>query len=84
MKLRQDKGRGVVILNKNDYVRKSLEILEGENFLKLDNDPTKGFQTKVQDTLRRMKKAFDRETYNRLYPSASHPGLYFGLAKYTK
>ena len=31
-----------------------------------------------------MKKAFDKKSYNRLYPSASHPGLCFGLAKVHK
>lgn len=31
-----------------------------------------------------MKKAFDRKTYQKLYPSSSQPGLYFGVAKVHK
>ena len=31
-----------------------------------------------------MKKAFDKTTYKKLYPSASHPGLFFGTAKVHK
>ena len=34
--LRQDKGRGVVILNRMDYVRKAEEFLNGPEFLKLE------------------------------------------------
>ena len=49
--LRQDKGRGVVILNRPTYVNKGEAFLNGPEFEKLDNDPTKSFQKQVQDTL---------------------------------
>ena len=50
----------------------------------LQNDPTKTFQTNVQNTLRKMKKKFTKAEYKQLYPSASQPGLFFGLAKVHK
>ena len=82
--LRQDKGRGVVILNKSDYITKCESFLSGAEFEELQNDPTKTFQRNVQDTLRGMKKKFTETEYKRLYPSASQPGLFFGLAKVHK
>ena len=82
--LRQDKGRGVVILNKSIYISKGENFLNGQEFEKLDHDPTKSFQRQVQDTLLGMKKKFTKKMYKKLYPSSSRPGLYFGLAKVHK
>ena len=82
--LRQDKGRGVVILNKTDYIKKCETFLEGEEFLSLSSDPTSSFQTRVQIILRKMKSKFTKEEYSRIYPSSSQPGLFFGLAKIHK
>ena len=42
--LRQDKGRGVVILDKPVYISKGENFLNGPEFEKLDQDPTKTFQ----------------------------------------
>lgn len=82
--LRQDKGRGVVIMNKFDYVNKSMAFLRGDEFECLESDPTKSFQARVQRVLLSMKKNFTPTQYKRLYPSSSRPGLYFGLAKVHK
>ena len=79
--LKQDK---VVVLNRSDYIQKSLEFLDDVQFEKVCNDPTADFQKKVQDSLRSMKKAFDEKTYKKLYPSGSQPGLFLGLAKVHK
>ena len=49
--LRQDKGRGVVILDKTVYLSKGENFLNGPEFQKLNNDPTKSFQRQVQETL---------------------------------
>ena len=82
--LRQDKGRGVVILDKTVYISKGESFLGGPEFEKLNNDPTKTFQRQVQETLLGMKKKFTKKIYKKLYPSSSRPGLYFGLAKVHK
>ena len=63
--LRQDKGRGVVILNKTDYINKCEAFLNGTEFEELPNDPTKSFQRKVQDKIRTMKKKFTEAEYDR-------------------
>ena len=82
--LRQDKGRGVVILNRTDYISKCEDFLNGPEFQQLKTDPTASFQTRVQTKLRKMKKKFNNQDYKRLYPSGSQPGLFFGLAKVHK
>ena len=82
--LRQDKGRGVVILDKTIYVSKGEEFLSGPEFVELDEDPTKSFQDKVQRTLLEMKKCFETKVYEKIYPSSARPGLYYGLAKVHK
>ena len=59
-------------------------FLSGDEFEKLENDPTKSFQAYVQRTLLSMKRCFDKKQYKHMYPSSSRPGLYFGLAKVHK
>ena len=81
--LKLDKGRGVVIMNRSDYVRKSENFLSDSQFKKLDSDPTKSFQAKVQRTLLSMKSQFNKDTYKHVYPSCSQPGLFLGLTKVT-
>ena len=82
--LKQDKGRGVVIMNRSDYIKKCDDFLATDNFQKLNSNPTKSFQSKVQRTLNSMKNKFDKNVYKKLYPSSSQPGLFFGLAKIHK
>ena len=82
--LRQDKGRGVVVMDRVHYVSKAEQFLSGPEFERLSHDPTKTFQALVQRTLLGMKNKFEQKVYERLYPSSSRPGLYFGLAKVHK
>ena len=43
--MRQDKGRGVTILDCKDYIEKCLNILDTTQFHKLSKDPTKTLKT---------------------------------------
>ena len=43
--MRQDKGRGVTILDRKDYREKCLNILDTTQFHKLSKDPTKTLET---------------------------------------
>ena len=63
---------------------KAMDFLGGEEFVQLEEDPTRSFQDKVQRTLLSMKSKFEEKLYEKLYPSSSRPGLYFGLAKVHK
>ena len=71
-------------MDRTKYVEKCLTFLQGRQFKKINVDPTKAFQSKVQRTLLTMKKSLDNKTYKKLYPSSSHPGLFFGLGKVHK
>ena len=39
--MKQDKGRGVVVMDRSKYTEKCFNILETEQFTKLRHDPTK-------------------------------------------
>ena len=39
--LKEDKGRGVVVMDRSEYTEKCLEILSTKQFTVLENDPTK-------------------------------------------
>ena len=39
--MKQDKGRGVVIMEKRKYIEKGLTLLSKKQFQKLNLDPTK-------------------------------------------
>ena len=54
--IKQDKGHGVVILDKKHYIEKFINILDSEQFKKLQKDPTKTLENKMQRTLRKIKQ----------------------------
>ena len=82
--MRQDKDRGVTILDRKDYIQKCVSILNAVQFLKLDTDPTKSLESKVTRTLRKKKHNFEEKEYIKLYPTGSRPGLFYGTSKVCK
>ena len=82
--LKQDKGRGIVIMDRNKYVEKCMGILQTDKFEELTDDPTGKFEIRVQHCLRKMKKRLGQVTYNSIYPTASRPGRFYGTAKLHK
>ena len=61
--LKQDKGRGMVILDKNIYVNKCLSLLDTNQFMKLDQNPTISSESKIQHMLRKVKSKISTEEY---------------------
>ena len=53
--IKQDKGRGVVIMDKSKYTEKGLAILSTKQFQKLKLDPAKSTEEKVQRMIRKIK-----------------------------
>ena len=84
---RPDKGQGVVILNKQDYVDKTQEILKDQTkFSRIHADPLRimfQLRDKMNNYLEtlRGKKKISSETYNHLYISSAKPGILYGLPK---
>ena len=58
---KQDKGRGVVIIDKNNCVEKCLSILDTNQFMKLDKNPTSSYENKTQRRLRKIKSKLSTE-----------------------
>ena len=82
--LKADKGRGIVIMNRDKYHEKCLEKLDTEQFQKLNYDPTKITQRKVQNALCKMKSKLSINEYKRKYPTGSSPGKFYGTANIHK
>ena len=53
-------------------------------FRKLETDPTKTIERKLQRMLRSIKNTFPEREYKRLYPTGSQPGAFYGNAKVHK
>ena len=82
--MRQDKGRGVTILDRKDYIEKCLNILDTKQFRKLNKDPTKTLERKMQRAVTKMKCHLEEKEYKKLYPTDWKPGLFYGTAKVRK
>ena len=84
MLLHQVKGRGTVIMNRNKYTNKCLNIRNTEKIRKLDRDPTKPIEAKIQRAVRKIKSHLSNQEYMRIYPTGSSPGKFYGTAKKLK
>ena len=86
-----DKGRGIVILNKDDYVRKVDNVLNLGNTFRSEptNDPLK-HTLLVEDRINRFlrsllnKGSVSEFEYKQLYARGCRPGLLYGLPKVHK
>ena len=82
--LKQDKGCSVVLMDRTKYTNKCLEILETNQFTKLNHDPTKLVQEKIQQLFRKFKSRLSQKQYYQLYPTGSCAGKFYGTAKIHK
>ena len=67
--LLQNKGKGIVIMDRGKYTEKCLNTLNSNKFKKLDHDPTKAVENKIKRALRKIKHKLSKQDYIRLYPS---------------
>ena len=74
--LKQDKGRGVVILNRSKHIEKCLSIVNISQFLQVDTDPTASIERKAQRILRKMKNKIQAFFYSNIRTAT------YALAKY--
>ena len=72
------------MLDRKDYIQKCASILNTSQFRKLNTDPTKSLERKVQQALRKIKHNFEDNDYKKLYPTGSRPGLFYGIPKVHK
>ena len=88
---RPDKGKGVVILNKIDYVNKMENLLNDRNNFKdhSHEDPlikTIRSEDKINRNLKKLKEknVITEDEYKQLYATGSSPGIMYGLPKIHK
>ena len=81
MLLRQDKGRGIVVINRMKYTEKCLNLLNTDGLVKLNYDPTKTIEGKIQRSLQKIKNNLTKQEYAILYPTGSSPGKFYGTVK---
>ena len=74
--LKQDKGRGIVIMNRSAYLGKCFTLLNTSQFNKLTKDPTYATGRKIQRVLREMKLKLQSNICSKIYPIGSEPGKF--------
>ena len=58
-----------------------MNILNTEQLQKLDIDPTKPIEVKIQRAVRKIKSHLSNQEYMRIYPTGSAPGKFYGMVK---
>ena len=58
--------------------------MDSKQFKKLQKDPMKTLENKMQHTLWKIKQHLDENEYKRMYPTGSRPGLFYTAAKVHK
>ena len=84
---RPDKGRGAVLMNKNEYLLKMYEIInDSSKFKCLRNDPTIGREQSLITLLNRLlkEKSITEQFHKMASPKGSNPGRLYGLPKVHK
>ena len=84
MVLTQDKGRCVVMIDRKKYTENCINLLHADSFIRLDLDPTKTIEEKIQRSIRKIKKNLTKQEYSRLYPTGSSTSIFYGTAEQHK
>ena len=74
MVLKQDRGRGAVVIDRKKYTEKCLNLIHTDNFIQRDHDPTKTVKGKIERFIDKIKNNLTKQEYNRLYPTGSSRG----------
>ena len=82
--LKQDKGRGVVIMDQNNYTEKCMSLLSSNQFLHIANDPAKSLESKLQWIFRKIKSKLPEQVYKKLYTTGCYLGKFYGTDKINK
>ena len=84
--LTADKGVSMVVMDKEDYIKKSEELLHQPTYKELPSDPTMKHKNRLISILKtiRSEAGIDNTTYKRLYPTGAGSPKYYGLPKIHK
>ena len=75
-----------LVMEKNEYIKKSEDLLNQSTYKALTTDPTNKYKNKLINLLKTIKAegGIDNNTYKRLYPTGAVPPKYYGLPKIHK
>ena len=84
--LTADKGVSMVVMQKEDYTKKSEDLLKQHTYRELSADPTTKCKNKLINLLKKIKAegGMNNITYKRLYPTGATTPKYYGLPKIHK
>ena len=68
-------------MEKKKYIEKFMKILNTKQSCKLQKDPTKTIEMKIQTAVRKIKKKLSPKEYLNIYPTESSLGKFYGTAK---
>ena len=71
----------MVVMEKNEYIKKSEDLLNQPTYKASTTDPTNKYKNKLINLLKTIKAegGMDNNTYKRLYPTGAVPPKYYGL-----
>ena len=82
-----DKGNGIVIVSRLDYLNKMKQLLsDNTKFKPLTSNPTKAREESLSSYLRKLRKdgIIDDAVFQKILPGGSSPGVLYGLPKVHK
>ena len=84
--LTANKGVSMVVMDKEDYIKKSEDLLKQITYRELVADPTNKDKNKLIKLLKTIKAegGINNTTYKRLYPTGAGSPKYYGLPKIHK
>ena len=84
--LTMDKGVSMVVMDREDYIKKSEELLSQSSYKVLPSDPTTKHKNKLISLLKTIKAEgrINDTIYRRLYPTGAGSPKYYGLPKVHK
>ena len=82
--LKQNKGQGVIVMDRSKFTEKCLEVLSTKQFTVVENDLTKTLESKIQSIIRKIKTKISDQENKDLYPTGSQPGKFYCTAKMQK
>ena len=84
--LTADKGVAMVVMDKEDYIKKAESLLAQPAYKTIDRDPTIQIKAKLINKLRNVKKDtnMDKGMYKTMYSTGYTPPKFYGLPKIHK
>ena len=87
MVLTADKGVGMVVMNRHDYIRKAWALLDDTNtYNPITSDPTTKLNNRLINILKMMKGEgnIDENICKKVYPTGASAPKFYGLPKIHK